>query len=67
MKKKVRERINRFCFPLFFFITDPLFKKKLAMLDLLIAASMNDNKINDKEIQEEVDTFMFAVRVNIIA
>ncbi|KAF7391244.1 hypothetical protein HZH66_009724 [Vespula vulgaris] len=36
-------------------------KKKLAMLDLLIAAS-KDNQINDEGIQEEVDTFMFAVR-----
>nr|XP_050855290.1 cytochrome P450 4C1-like isoform X3 [Vespula vulgaris] len=34
-------------------------KKKLAMLDLLIAAS-KDNQINDEGIQEEVDTFMFA-------
>lgn len=31
------------------------------MLDLLIAAS-KDNQINDEGIQEEVDTFMFAVR-----
>ncbi|XP_046826695.1 cytochrome P450 4C1-like isoform X2 [Vespa crabro] len=37
-----------------------LIKKRLAMLDLLIAASMNDNEIDDKGIQEEVDNFMFA-------
>ncbi|XP_076634520.1 uncharacterized protein LOC143348322 [Colletes latitarsis] len=33
-------------------------KKKLAMLDLLIAAHRN-NQIDDKGIREEVDTFMF--------
>ncbi|XP_029171172.1 cytochrome P450 4C1-like [Nylanderia fulva] len=33
-------------------------KKRLAMLDLLIAAS-RDNKINDLDIREEIDTFMF--------
>ncbi|KAK0182441.1 hypothetical protein PV327_000583 [Microctonus hyperodae] len=35
-----------------------LSKKKLAMLDLLIAA-MNEGQINDNGIREEVDTFMF--------
>lgn len=33
-------------------------KKRLAMLDLLIAAS-RDNTINDLDIREEIDTFMF--------
>uniref|UniRef100_UPI003B642336 cytochrome P450 4C1-like n=1 Tax=Monomorium pharaonis TaxID=307658 RepID=UPI003B642336 len=33
-------------------------KKRLAMLDLLIAAA-NNNEINEFDIREEVDTFMF--------
>lgn len=35
--------------------------KKLAMLDLLLEAKYSKGKINDKEIQDEVSTFMFAV------
>lgn len=35
-------------------------KKRLAMLDLLLSAEM-DNLIDHDGIQEEVDTFMFEV------
>ncbi|XP_015179353.1 PREDICTED: cytochrome P450 4C1-like isoform X2 [Polistes dominula] len=34
-------------------------KKRLSMLDLLIAASWNDNQIDEEGICEEVDTFIF--------
>ncbi|KAI4476778.1 hypothetical protein M0802_014822, partial [Mischocyttarus mexicanus] len=36
-----------------------IFREKLSMLDLLISASLNGDQIDDKGIQEEVDTFMF--------
>ena len=35
-------------------------KKRLALLDTLILASENFTKLSKKEIQEEVDTFLFA-------
>ncbi|XP_043488607.1 cytochrome P450 4C1-like [Polistes fuscatus] len=35
-------------------------KKRLSMLDLLIAASWKDNQIDEEGIREEVDTFLFA-------
>ncbi|XP_046827974.1 cytochrome P450 4C1-like isoform X2 [Vespa crabro] len=38
---------------------NPMFKKKLALLDLLIAACVKGNMIDVEGIQEEVDTFMF--------
>ncbi|XP_015179309.1 PREDICTED: cytochrome P450 4C1-like [Polistes dominula] len=34
-------------------------KKRLSLLDLLIAASWEDNQIDEEGIREEVDTFMF--------
>ncbi|XP_015179367.1 PREDICTED: cytochrome P450 4C1-like [Polistes dominula] len=34
-------------------------KKKLSMLDLLIAASWSNNQIDEEGIREEVDTFIF--------
>ncbi|XP_015188211.1 PREDICTED: cytochrome P450 4C1-like [Polistes dominula] len=39
--------------------TNSIYKKRLSMLDLLIAYSLDSNEIDDKGIQEEVDTFMF--------
>ncbi|XP_011638786.1 cytochrome P450 4C1-like [Pogonomyrmex barbatus] len=39
-------------------------KKRSAMLDLLIAASYN-NEINNSDIREEIDTFTFEVRISL--
>ncbi|XP_046826462.1 cytochrome P450 4c3-like [Vespa crabro] len=39
---------------------NPIFKKRLALLDLLIAASLNDNQLDEEGIREEVDNFMAA-------
>ncbi|XP_043498468.1 cytochrome P450 4C1-like [Polistes fuscatus] len=39
--------------------TNSINRKRLSMLDLLIAASLNGNQIDDEGIREEVDTFMF--------
>lgn len=39
-------------------------RRKVAMLDLLLEEKNVHGKMNDKEIQDEVSTFMFAVGKN---
>ena len=39
-------------------------KKRMAMLDILITASMEEGSIDDAGIREEVDTFVFEVIIN---
>ncbi|XP_043488606.1 cytochrome P450 4C1-like [Polistes fuscatus] len=42
------------------FNKDMPYRKRLSLLDLLIAASWKDNQIDEEGIREEVDTFLFA-------
>lgn len=41
-------------------------RKKLPLLDILINAKIKHGSINNNEIREEVDTFMFEVSITLI-
>lgn len=38
-------------------------KQKTTLLDLLLKSTINEKPLTQEEIREEVDTFMFAVRI----
>lgn len=42
-------------------------RKKKALLDLLLTATVDGKGLNDLEIREEIDTFMFEVSQNFLS